>query len=116
MLVCGERKRQSPPQTWGVGEGSAMRRTKSPTQGSPPIQEQSCLPESVQMPCFAGCPYKTPSIQPTNVYGAPTRCQAPCQAHWGTGCTEVYVPPLSSRRQSLERTQPQRLGEAQVQS
>ena len=36
---------------------------------------------------FAGCPYKNPFIQPTNIYGAPTKCQA----QWGWGARK-YMP------------------------
>lgn len=91
----------------GDGGGSANEEEEeSHPEVSPHPGAQSYLPGSVQMPCFAGCPYKTPFIQPTNIYGAPTRCQA---SPVGTGRGEVYAPPLSSRRKSLVWTQTQRL-------
>lgn len=42
MLVCGERKGQSPPGLGGGG-GLARRRRKRPTQGPPPTQEHGAI-------------------------------------------------------------------------
>ena len=42
MLVCGERKGQSPPGLGGGG-GLARRRRKRPTQGPPPTQEHRAI-------------------------------------------------------------------------
>lgn len=43
MLVCGERKGQSPPGLGGGGGLARRRRRKRPTQGPPPIQEHGAI-------------------------------------------------------------------------
>lgn len=54
MLVCGERKEQSPPRTWGRGRVSNEEEEETHPAVSTHPGVQSYLPESVQIPHFAG--------------------------------------------------------------
>lgn len=80
MLVCGESKGQSPPGLGGWGRVSQEEEEETHPGTSTHPGAQSYLPGR---PWFAGCPGENPFIQPTNIYGAPTKCQA--QWGWGAG-------------------------------
>lgn len=86
----------------GGGRVSNEEETKTHPGVSTHPGAQNYLPENVQILCFAGCPYKTPLIQPKIFRGCPRGAEPPCQAHGGKGQGSICFTSILEAKPSVD--------------